>query len=265
MVRARARAGSFADDLRRWASHHRELQDALTAAAAGLSAALAARGHPVAPAPAAAAAAAAELATAVQAYQAESGQRAAQAARSGKRGLLETQLEARQQAERHAEQARRARAHAAELIAGAGAGCGLPAGAPEDTFSRLETWAAARGGQMRQLSAEHADWAEGLQALLQDRSLGQLQEDAASAAQRAREPAGTADPGLLSAADPATAAEHLPGLRETAREAGTQAADATGDLRRFAQSVSSVAEAEETLEAARPSCPGSMNSTRHSP
>ena len=252
MVRARARAGSFADDLRRWASHHRELQDALTAAAAGLSAALAARGHPVAPAPAPApdADATAELAAAVQAYQAESGQRAAQAARAGKRGLLETQLEARQQAERHAGQARRARAHAAELIAGAGAGCGLSAGAPEDTFSRLETWAAARGGQMQQLSAEHADWAE-LQALLQGRSLGQLQEDAASAAQRARELAGTADPGLLSAADPATAAEHLPGLRETAREAGTQAADATGDLRRFAQSVSSVAEAEETLEAAQ--------------
>jgi len=244
MVRARARSGSFTDDLQRWAIHHRELQDTLTSAAAGLSAALAARGHPVA------LAAPAELAAAVQAYQAECGQHAAHAARAGQRGLLATRLEARQQAERHAEQALRMRAHAAELIAGAGAGCGLPPGGPENTASRLEKWAGARGGKMQQLSAELADWAE-LQALLQDRSLAQLQEDAASAAQRARELAGTADPGLLSAADPATAAEQLPELRETAREAGTQAADAAGDLRRFAQSVTSVAEAEEALEAAQ--------------
>jgi exonuclease SbcC len=244
MVSARARAGSFADDLQQWASHHRELQVALTSAAAGLAAGLAARGHPVAPA------APAELAAAAGAYQAECGRRAAQAARAGKRGLLETQLEARQQAERHAEQAHRERTRAAELTARAGAACGLPAGTPEDTFSRLEEWAGARSGKMQQLSAEHADWAE-LQALLQDRSLAQLREEAASAAQRARDLAGTADPGLLSAADPATAAEQLPELRETARMAETQAAAATGDLRRFARSVTSVAEAEETLEAAQ--------------
>jgi len=244
LVRARARAGSYADDLRRWADHHRELQDALTSATVGLSAALAARGHPVA------SAAPADLAGAVQAYQATCRQRAEQTAKSRKRDLLQAQLDARQQTERRADQDRQVRAHAAGLITEAGTACGLPAGTPEDTFSGLEKWSSTRGEKMQQLAAEHTEWAE-LQALLKDRSLAQLQQDARTAAQHARELAASADPALLSAADPATAAEQLPELRETAREAETLAADATGDLRRFAQSVTSVAEAEEAVETAQ--------------
>ena len=244
MVSMRARAASHADDLRQWGDRHRELQDELASAEAGLSAALTARGHPVG------SAAPGDLATAAQAYRAECGQRGEQAAKARKRDLLETQLAACQQAERRAGLDRQARAHAAHLVTEAGAACGLGAGTPEDTFSVLEKWSSRRGEQMEHLAAEQNEWAE-LQALLKGRPVAQLQQEASSAAQQAHELAAAADSALLSAADPATAAERLPELRKTARDAETQAAAASGDLRRFAQSLTSVAEAEEALDAAQ--------------
>jgi uncharacterized protein YhaN len=81
--------------------------------------------------------------------------------------------------------------------------------------------------------------------------IARLQQEASSAAQRAQELAAGADPASLSAADPAPAAERLPELRKTARNAETDAAAAFGDLRRFAESLTSVAEAEEALDAAK--------------
>jgi DNA repair protein SbcC/Rad50 len=244
LVAARARAGSYAGELQRWTDRHCELEDVLTSARAGLAAALVARGQP------AASAAPAALASAVRAYQDACEQRDEQAATASKRDVLQAQLTARQAADQRAEHDRRVRAHATDLIAEAGAACGLPPGGPEDIFSALEKWSDTRGEKVQELAAAHADWAE-LQALLKDRSVAQLQQDACTAVQHARELADTADPALLSVADPATADQRLPDLRETAGEAQAQAADAAGDLRRFAQSVTSVAEAEEALATAQ--------------
>jgi hypothetical protein len=244
MVSVRTRAASHADDLRQWGDRHRDLQEELDSAEASLSTALTARGHPEN------SAAPGDLAAAAQAYRVTCGQRAEQAAKARKRDLLETQLDACQQAERRAGQDRQTRANAAYLVTEAGAACELAAGTPEDTFSVLEKWSSRRGEQMEHLAAEQNEWAE-LQALLKGRPVAQLQQEASSAAQQAHELAAGADPALLSAADPATAAERLPELRKTAREAETQAAAASGDLSRFAQSVTSVAEAEEALDAAQ--------------
>ena len=244
LVTKRTRAASHADDLRRWADRHSELQDELTSAAAGLSAALTARGHPVAPA------APGELAAAVQAYRAESDQRAEQAAKASRREVLAAQLEACQQAERRAGQDREARTHAAHLVAAAGAACGLPAGEPGGVATALEKWSSERSQQMERLAADQNEWAE-LQALLKGRTVAKVRQEAESAAQRARELAAGVDPAALSAADQATAAVRLPDLRRAAGHAETEAATASGDLRRFAQSVISVAEAEEAVDAAR--------------
>lgn len=49
----------------------------------------------------------------------------------------------------------------------------------------------------------------------------------------------------------AAAADGLPALLKAARAAETEAARAVGDLQRFAKSITSVAEAEETLDAAQ--------------
>jgi exonuclease SbcC len=130
LVTERARAASHADDLRRWADRHNELQDDLASAAAGLSAALISRDHP------AASTAPAELAAAVQSYRAECGRRAEQASRAGQRAVLEAQLEACQAAELRAGQDREVRAQAAHQVAEAGAACGLPAGEADDVVNR---------------------------------------------------------------------------------------------------------------------------------
>jgi hypothetical protein len=87
------------------------------------------------------------------------------AAKARERDLLETQLDACQQAERRAGLDRQTRANAEHLVIEAGAACGLAAGTPEDTFSVLEKWPSRHGEQMEYLAAEQNEWAE-LQALL---------------------------------------------------------------------------------------------------
>ena len=102
---------------------------------------------------------------------------------------------------------------------------------------------------MGQLGSAQSQWAE-LQALLNGRTSLQLRDEADRTARQARVIVTAADPALLAAITPATAAGKLADLRETAREAGRIAANASGDLQRFAKSIASVAQAEEALQAA---------------
>jgi hypothetical protein len=243
MAGARARDASYADDLRQWAERHRELENELGSAAAGLSSTLAARGHPAAsPSPD-------DLIVAVQSYRAACAQRAEQAAEAEQGAPLQARLEARQQEEQRADQDRQMRADAARFLAEAGTGCGLATDSPDATARELGKWSTERSAQMEQAAAAQKEWTD-LQTLLNGRSLEQLQKEAANSAQRAEDLAAGVEPELLRAADPATAAQQLPALRFEATESAKQAADASGDLRRFAKSVVSVAEAEEALEAA---------------
>lgn len=142
------------------------------------------------------------------------------------------------------------RAQAAHLVAEAGAACGLPAGEADDVVKALEKWSSERSEQLEQLAEEQNEWAE-LQALLNGRTVAQARQEADIAGHRARELATDVDLAELSATDLATAADRLPDLRETARQASSEAATASGDLRRFAQSVMSVAEAEEAVDATK--------------
>jgi DNA repair protein SbcC/Rad50 len=239
----RVRAASYADDLRQWAESHRGLETELGGAAAALAAALAARAHQVT------SARLEDLTVAVQSYRAACSQRTGQAAEAKQREPLQARLEARQQEEQRADQDRQKRADAARLVTEAATACGLAADSADASATALTKWSAERSAQMDQAAVAQEEWTE-LQSLLNGRSLQQLQKEAASAALQAEILAKGVSFELLGAADPATADQQLPALRLEATESAKQAADASGDLRRFAKSVVSVAEAEEALQIA---------------
>lgn len=240
---ARARATSYADDLQRWDERHREREKDRASAAADLATALLTRGHE------ARSSSPDALAAAVQSYRDACSRRAEQANGSRRREPLQARLEARQRDEERAVHDKQKRVAAARLVAEAGRACGCASDSTEVIASALDEWMRRRGEQVKQAEETQEQRTE-LQALLNGRSLDQLGADATSATQRAEALKAGVDPELLAAVDPAGAERRLPALREEATEAAKHAADACGDLRRFAQSVASVAEAEEALDAA---------------
>jgi hypothetical protein len=171
------------------------------------------------------------------------------APRDADRELFQAQLETAEQAEQRADQDLQKRAEAAALINAALAACGLTALTPQAAADALEQWQTSHNKNMEQLGSAQRQWAD-LQALLNGRTPEQLRQEAASATRQAHDMKTGVDPALLAAIDPATAAGKLGQLRNIAREAGQKAANSTGDLQRFARSVTSVAEAEEALQAA---------------
>jgi DNA repair protein SbcC/Rad50 len=243
VVTARARAASYQQELGRWQRDHAELRHTVSSAEAALLRALAARGYRAAPSQPG------SLAAWVDEYRRACPRRAEQAARARQRGHLTTQLAAREDQELRAEADRQQRARAELLVTEAASACRLPVGSAETVVAGLEKWLAQRAEQMGQTDTARQQAAD-LAAILNGRSLHEFGRAAAAAVRRAEELAAIADPGLLAAADPATAAAQLPALREQARDASNRAADASGQLRQLADSVPSVAEAEEALEGA---------------
>ena len=242
-VADRARAASYQTDLAKWEDRVTGLQDQVRTAAAELLRALSARGQLAAsPAPD-------DLAAVVTHYRQACARRAGQARQASRRTDLAAQLEARQQQERRADTDRQEREAAATLVAAAAAACGLPTGPAETAAAGLEKWLAQRS-EATAAADKARQQAADLEALLNGRSPDELTQDAENARHRAAELAAHADPGLLAAVDPATATERLPGLRREASDASVAAADTAGDLRRYAASVPSVAEAEEAMAAA---------------
>lgn len=243
VVTDRARAAGYQEDLAGWEGRLDRLRDQVQTAAAELQRALSARGHPAtSPAPD-------DLAVAVTEYRTACERRAEQAQQAAKRTELTTQLEARKTQEQRASTDRQKRQAAAALVNQAATACGLPAGPADSAAAALKTWlkqrteATAAADKARNQAAE-------LKALLNGRSLDQLTQDATNARLQAAEHSGRADPVLLATIDPAAATGRLSELHRQAKEAAAQAADAAGDLRRYADSVPSVAEAEEALDAA---------------
>ncbi len=157
------------------------------------------------------------------------------AQRNAQREILRAQLEASQQTEQRAEQDLKKRAGATYLLTEALAACRLMA-TPEAAAAALEQWLTSHQGHVGQLGSAQSQWAE-LQALLNGRTSLQLRDEADRTARQARVIVTAADPALLAAITPATAAGKLADLRETAREAGRIAANASGDLQRFAKSI----------------------------
>jgi hypothetical protein len=169
--------------------------------------------------------------------------------RNAQREVLRAQLEASQQTEQRAQQDLKRRADATHHVTEALAACGATAPSPEAAAAALEHWLTTHQGYVGQLGSAQREWAE-LQALIKGRTPRQLREQADTASRHAHDIRTAADPALLAAINPATAAAKLAGLRETAREAGRTAANSSGDLQRFTQSIPSVAEAEEALQTA---------------
>jgi DNA repair exonuclease SbcCD ATPase subunit len=170
------------------------------------------------------------------------------AQQNAQRQVLQARLEAAEQAEQRAEEDLQKRAGAAQLVIEALDACGLTAPTPEAAAAALEQWLASHRTHVGQLGTAQREWAE-LQALLDGRTLQQLNQDASSAADHARDVAVKAGPALLPSINPATAAGKLTELREIARQAERKAANSSGELQQFARSVTSVAEAEEALQA----------------
>jgi DNA repair protein SbcC/Rad50 len=243
VVTARARAESYTQDLGRWQRRHADLEEQVRSAEAGLSQALTARGCRTAPSEPG------RLAAWVKEYRGACASRADQAAQARRRDHLTAQLAARAGQERRAEEDRREREHAELLLTEAGVACALPPEPADTTATGLQKWLAQRAEQMGHMDAARQQAAD-LAAILGGRSLEEFTRAAGATARKAEELAAGADPRLLAATDPATAAVRLPALREQARDASNRAAEASGQLRRLAASVPSVAEAEEALDSA---------------
>jgi uncharacterized protein YhaN len=160
------------------------------------------------------------------------------------------QLSAIQAAEQRALHDQQQRARAINLLLTAARACAVRAETPDQAVSGLQEWARLREIRLGEVSHAEREWAE-LAALLAGRHLANLQLDASSARSKANRLAAQILSAELAAVDTTTVADGLPALREQASAAETAAAAAEGELRLFALSVGSVAEAEEALERAQ--------------
>lgn len=240
---ARAQAAGLASHLAQWSQQDVELRARAGAACAELAGALAARGY------APRADRDVVLATASQ-YQQECRRRAVQAVAAARRADLTVQLSAVHAAEQRAVQDEQQRARTVDLLLAAAQACGVPSGTPEQAAGALQEWVREREARLGEVSHTEREWAE-LVALLAGRPLADLEQSASSARDKANRLNAAVDQAALAAVDPVMAAERLPTLRQTASAVETQAAEAEGELRLFALSIGSVAEAEEALERAQ--------------
>ncbi|MGH3827914.1 MAG: ATP-binding protein, partial [Pseudonocardiaceae bacterium] len=223
---------------------HTELHREVMAAAAELARALAERGHPSdgldVP----------KLVAAAEQYREACRVRATEALEARRRAGLTAQLADCEAAEARAARDAQERNRAGELVIAAARACSLPAQTPQEATEALDEWSRQRETQRSTLSRAYQEWAE-LRALLGGGSLADLVQSRRSAADTAAELAAAVDQTLLVSVDEATAGDRLPGLRQAASAAQTQAATAEGELRTLAATIGSVAEAEEDLEAAK--------------
>ena len=241
---ARARAAGLAGHLVQWSQQDVELRARVGAACAKLAEALTARGFGPTHSDCDAVIAATDR------YQDECRERALQAVAARRRDDLTVQLSAIQAAEQRALHDQQQRARAINLLLTAARACAVRAETPDQAVSGLQEWARLREIRLGEVSHAEREWAE-LAALLAGRHLANLQLDASSARSKANRLAAQILSAELAAVDTTTVADGLPALREQASAAETAAAAAEGELRLFALSVGSVAEAEEALERAQ--------------
>ena len=241
---ARARATAHRHDVEEWTKQHATLQDEAATAAAQLGDALGARGHTPSGCDEA------TLLAVADNYQQACRDNAAQAAKAARRADLTRQLSAMQAAELRFASDERARARAANLVHAAADSCGIACDTAENVGAALETWMEQRKGQLAELETKQQEWAK-LLALLDNKSLLELEESSRAASARADELRAAADPALLASVMASSAAERLPALRQAASQTETSAATEEGELRLFATNMGNVAEAEEDLSKAQ--------------
>ena len=240
---ARTRAAAHQHAVEEWTQRHATLQSEAADATTELSDALATRGHPLRGRDEA------TLLAAADNYWKTCRNNAAQAAKAARRADLVRQLPAAQTAEARFAQDERARARAADLVRAAAARCEIASATVEDTAAALQSWVEQRRGRLTELVTKQQEWAQ-LQALLDKRSLAELEESSQAANTHADELHAAADPAVLASVVSASAAEKLPALRQAASQFETKAATEEGELRLFARSMGEVSEAEEDLSKA---------------
>ncbi|HET9255566.1 MAG TPA: AAA family ATPase [Pseudonocardiaceae bacterium] len=239
MPKKRAQAELY----QRWVNRRSDLNRELTAAADELAKALSERGQPAERIDMS------RLDAAVVRYQDDCRARAAQALEARRRDDLTARLDACQAAETRASRDTQERDRARQRVIAAARACSLPAQTPSQAADALQEWSAQRMKQFAAPARAQQEWAE-LRALLEGGSIAELTQSARSASEKAAQLAAVADQEILMALDETTAAARLPELRLAAPEAHIQAAAAEGELHALTATIRSVADAEETAEAA---------------
>jgi DNA repair protein SbcC/Rad50 len=188
---------------------------------------------------------------AADAYLAACEARAQQATLASRGDALRAELGGRQAAEaaRASALARRDSAAAALRDAAIAAGIDV-AGEPADLVAALEAWRAARGDELRRGQQALAEWQQ-LQALLDGRTLAELEAEAARRRQRATDLAAALPPGGVALGDLADPEGHLSALRDEAAALSREFDLARGSLLARRDALPPVAEAEEAAESAR--------------
>jgi DNA repair exonuclease SbcCD ATPase subunit len=236
----RGGAGAAAD----WGRRRQEVAARVARSGESVREALTARGAP----------AEGDLRAAIAAYLTACAQRAEAAAAAAQAEPLRRQLESRRQLEGTAAEAAAAIARAESEVRTAAERIGQPLNGddPERVVSDLEAWQRRRLADLQAGQQAIAEWQE-LRDLLDGRSLGQLESEAADAARRMAAaglstsvavPVG-ADAGLAAAA----AEESLAARQAELLTAERAAATLEGEARQLDASLPSVAEAEEAVEA----------------
>jgi hypothetical protein len=159
-------------------------------------------------------------------------------------------LACRHRAALRADADRQARAEAAARVIAAAAACGLAADSPQRAAEDLAEWDERRKDSLSLLADHHQAYAE-IAALLDGRTVEQRAAELADLTERANRLLAGVDQAVLARLRATSPAPQLGDLRQAASAAGRQAADAEGELREFAHTVGSVAEAEEALAAAQ--------------
>jgi DNA repair protein SbcC/Rad50 len=246
------RAEQAASDRRQWEERNSQRARAVEEACERLRAALASRDVIVA----------VEvdpdtLLRAVDDYEQACRARQKTAAAAGQRPTLERELEARRRAEQRlahdeaAVEAARAALRAAAVAAGIVDEATAPACHEDELVKSLQAWEQEREQRRAASEAARREWAE-LQAILDGRSMEDLEAETQHALERATELATGLDPGTLDefdlGPDPGDTVRRL---QRAASDVERDLAAARSRLDERAERLTPVAEAEEALEAAK--------------
>lgn len=190
------------------------------------------------------------------AYERACEARARQAAAASGRAGLESLLRTRLEKEAGAAEAACLRTKALSTLTDLAARCGIAApeigeAGGDETADRLRAWQAQRSGNIAALSDARDEWAL-LQSLLEGTTLEDLQAEAASAVETARERAAGFEPqDLDELLLDANVDGQLARLREDVRSASEAHAACRAQRELSATSLTSVADGEDSLESAR--------------
>ncbi len=196
-----------------------------------------------------------DLEAAVERYLADCRTRAALAREASRAPALHSALDARRDLERNAATVTQRLVSIEAGLRTAAAEVGVDAGPgtdPESVATALRAWQERRGLERRTVETATLEWRE-LQTLLGDRTVGDLETDAAALDRLADERSDGLDPGSVATARTSLGPDpdrRIAALEATVAQSRAEADRLAGRLAQVERSLPGVAEAEELLAAA---------------